>query len=193
MKLFVFQGNLGTPLTMNEIDSSNGILFPFYDEDTNIIYLCGKVIDSIFLRKKWKISRVFFCLGRFKYSIFWIYTRWGTVYPFSKSIFVQRATTWNRFHAKTRFEHQILWNSSVEEKDFSSTRTNEHSKLHSCSSFYKLLNSGLCEAISLTVPRKVCWFEMTWKIILIDVVSSNFSLTSSKMICIQTRLLVNMQ
>jgi coronin-1B/1C/6 len=28
---------------MEELDSSNGILFPFYDEDTNVIFLCGKV------------------------------------------------------------------------------------------------------------------------------------------------------
>ena len=34
---------MGTALTMVELDSSNGILFPFYDEDTNVIYLCGKV------------------------------------------------------------------------------------------------------------------------------------------------------
>jgi hypothetical protein len=28
---------------MEELDSSNGILFPFYDEDTALIFLCGKV------------------------------------------------------------------------------------------------------------------------------------------------------
>jgi hypothetical protein len=31
------------PLIMEELDSSNGVLFPFYDEDTNMIFLCGKV------------------------------------------------------------------------------------------------------------------------------------------------------
>jgi coronin-1B/1C/6 len=30
---------------MEELDSSNGILFPFYDEDTSLIFLCGKVIN----------------------------------------------------------------------------------------------------------------------------------------------------
>ncbi len=34
---------MGTALTMEELDSSNGIMFPFYDEDTNMIFLCGKV------------------------------------------------------------------------------------------------------------------------------------------------------
>jgi hypothetical protein len=28
---------------MVELDSSNGIMFPYYDEDINVIFLCGKV------------------------------------------------------------------------------------------------------------------------------------------------------
>ena len=28
---------------MQELDTSNGVIFPFYDPDANIIYLCGKV------------------------------------------------------------------------------------------------------------------------------------------------------
>ena len=39
----ISKDNLGNALTMEELDSSNGILFPFYDEDTNLIFLCGKV------------------------------------------------------------------------------------------------------------------------------------------------------
>ena len=39
-----YQKDLGNALTMEELDSSNGILFPFYDEDTGLIFLCGKVI-----------------------------------------------------------------------------------------------------------------------------------------------------
>ncbi len=34
-----------------EIDTSNGVIFPFYDGDTNMIYLCGKVsfgIEQVF-------------------------------------------------------------------------------------------------------------------------------------------------
>lgn len=34
-------------LTMQEIDTSNGIIFPFYDADTNMIYLCGKGDSAI--------------------------------------------------------------------------------------------------------------------------------------------------
>ena len=30
-------------IVMQEIDTSNGVIFPFYDQDTNVVYLCGKV------------------------------------------------------------------------------------------------------------------------------------------------------
>jgi hypothetical protein len=28
---------------MVELDTSNGVMFPIYDPDTNLVYLCGKV------------------------------------------------------------------------------------------------------------------------------------------------------
>ncbi|GAB1607962.1 coronin-1C-A-like isoform X1 [Argonauta hians] len=34
--------DLSSPLTMQEVDNSNGVLFPLYDHDTNMVYLCGK-------------------------------------------------------------------------------------------------------------------------------------------------------
>ena len=30
-------------MNMETIDNSNGVIFPFYDADTNMVYLCGKV------------------------------------------------------------------------------------------------------------------------------------------------------
>ncbi|XP_068190231.1 uncharacterized protein [Antennarius striatus] len=39
--------NLDEPICVQEMDSSNGILLPFYDPDTNIVYLCGKGDSSI--------------------------------------------------------------------------------------------------------------------------------------------------
>ena len=30
-------------MAMQEMDTSNGVLLPFYDPDTNMVYLCGKV------------------------------------------------------------------------------------------------------------------------------------------------------
>lgn len=40
---FVFQTNMQEPIALHEMDTSNGVLLPFYDPDTSIIYLCGKV------------------------------------------------------------------------------------------------------------------------------------------------------
>ncbi|XP_060719212.1 uncharacterized protein coro1cb isoform X2 [Tachysurus vachellii] len=34
--------NMDEPISVHEMDTSNGILLPFYDPDTNIVYLCGK-------------------------------------------------------------------------------------------------------------------------------------------------------
>ncbi|KRZ76264.1 Coronin-like protein cor-1 [Trichinella papuae] len=39
--------NLEEPLTQEELDTSNGVLFPFYDKDTGLIYLCGKGDSNI--------------------------------------------------------------------------------------------------------------------------------------------------
>lgn len=37
------QNNFGQPLTLQELDTSSGVLLPFYDPDTGVVYLCGKV------------------------------------------------------------------------------------------------------------------------------------------------------
>ncbi|XP_026873062.2 coronin-1B isoform X1 [Electrophorus electricus] len=34
--------DLSEPMAVQEIDTSNGVLLPFYDPDTNMVYLCGK-------------------------------------------------------------------------------------------------------------------------------------------------------
>ncbi|KAI6214624.1 Coronin [Aphelenchoides besseyi] len=36
------QENLSTPIVEEEIDTSNGVLFPLYDEDSSLIFLAGK-------------------------------------------------------------------------------------------------------------------------------------------------------
>lgn len=33
-------------MNTSEIDTSNGVIFPFYDPDTNMVYLCGKVTEK---------------------------------------------------------------------------------------------------------------------------------------------------
>lgn len=37
----LWDGNMKN-IIIQEIDTSNGVIFPFYDPDTNVIYLCGK-------------------------------------------------------------------------------------------------------------------------------------------------------
>ncbi|CAL8094712.1 unnamed protein product [Calicophoron daubneyi] len=39
--------SLEEPMHIQELDTSNGVLFPFYDVDTNLIYLCGKGDSTI--------------------------------------------------------------------------------------------------------------------------------------------------
>lgn len=33
-------------MALQEMDTSNGVLLPFYDPDSSIIYLCGKVLRA---------------------------------------------------------------------------------------------------------------------------------------------------
>lgn len=40
------QKHLEEPLSLQELDTSSGVLLPFFDPDTNIVYLCGKVTSS---------------------------------------------------------------------------------------------------------------------------------------------------
>ncbi|TSW89617.1 Coronin-1C [Bagarius yarrelli] len=39
--------NMEEPITVHEMDTSNGVLLPFYDPDTSVVYLCGKGDSSI--------------------------------------------------------------------------------------------------------------------------------------------------
>lgn len=34
------------PMKVVEMDSSNGVFLPFYDPDSSVVYLCGKVSTS---------------------------------------------------------------------------------------------------------------------------------------------------
>ena len=39
--------NLGKALTMENIDTGSGVLFPFYDEGTKMVYVAGKASFAI--------------------------------------------------------------------------------------------------------------------------------------------------
>lgn len=40
------QNNFEEPVALQEMDTSNGVLLPFYDPDSSIVYLCGKVLEA---------------------------------------------------------------------------------------------------------------------------------------------------
>lgn len=40
------QEDLSMPLIEEEIDGLSGLLFPFYDADTHMLYLAGKVVEG---------------------------------------------------------------------------------------------------------------------------------------------------
>lgn len=41
------ESDLGAPIVMETIDTSNGVLYPFYDPDVNLLYLVAKVRISV--------------------------------------------------------------------------------------------------------------------------------------------------
>ncbi|XP_051848214.1 coronin-6 isoform X3 [Antechinus flavipes] len=43
----VVANNFEEPMALQEMDTSNGVLLPFYDPDSSIVYLCGKGDSSI--------------------------------------------------------------------------------------------------------------------------------------------------
>ena len=47
---FIYQRNLKKALKMDTVDSLSGILLPYYDHDTKIVFLGGKVL----LNCSWK-------------------------------------------------------------------------------------------------------------------------------------------
>uniref|UniRef100_A0A4W5PTQ0 Coronin n=1 Tax=Hucho hucho TaxID=62062 RepID=A0A4W5PTQ0_9TELE len=38
----VLKNDMSEPMAVQEMDTSNGVLLPYYDPDTNMVYLCGK-------------------------------------------------------------------------------------------------------------------------------------------------------
>ena len=45
---FFHQRNLKKAVKMDSVDSSSGVLLPFYDHDTRIVFLAGKVCLKIY-------------------------------------------------------------------------------------------------------------------------------------------------
>ncbi|XP_032783799.2 coronin-1C-A-like isoform X3 [Daphnia magna] len=109
-------GHLSNPMVQNEVDTSNGVMFPFYDSDTNIIYLCGKG-DSVI--------------------------RYFEVTP------------------EPPFVHYINTFQTPDPQRGIGMMPKRGCDVNLCeiTRFYRLNSSGLCQVITMTVPRKSELFQ----------------------------------
>ncbi|CAG9126324.1 unnamed protein product [Plutella xylostella] len=107
---------LNEPIVTVEIDTSNGVMFPLYDPDTNMIYLCGKG-DSVI--------------------------RYFEVTP------------------EPPFVHYINTFQTPDPQRGIGMMPKRGCDVATCeiSKFYRLNNSGLCQVVSMTVPRKSELFQ----------------------------------
>lgn len=107
---------LGEPIVMVELDTSNGVMFPLYDPDTNLVYLCGKG-DSVI--------------------------RYFEITP------------------EPPFVHYINTFQTPDPQRGIGMMPKRGCDVNSCeiSRFYRLNNSGFCQVISMTVPRKSELFQ----------------------------------
>lgn len=107
---------LSEPIVMVELDTSNGVMFPLYDPDTNLIFLCGKG-DSVI--------------------------RYFEVTP------------------EPPFVHYINTFQTPDPQRGIGMMPKRGCDVTTCeiSKFYRLNNNGLCQVISMTVPRKSDLFQ----------------------------------
>lgn len=107
---------LGDPIVMVDLDTSNGVMFPLYDPDTNLIYLCGKG-DSVI--------------------------RYFEVTP------------------EQPFVHYINQFQTPDSQRAIGMIPKRGCDVGTCevARFYRLNNGGLCQVISMTVPRKSELFQ----------------------------------
>uniref|UniRef100_A0A023F5H9 Coronin n=1 Tax=Triatoma infestans TaxID=30076 RepID=A0A023F5H9_TRIIF len=108
--------HLTEPIVMVELDTSNGVMFPIYDPDTNLVYLCGKG-DSVI--RYFEIT------------------------------------------AEPPFVHYINTFQTPDPQRGIGWMPKRGCDVSSCeiARFYRLNNSGLCQVISMTVPRKSELFQ----------------------------------
>ncbi|CAH4030642.1 coronin-6 isoform X2 [Pieris brassicae] len=125
---------LNEPIVTVEIDTSNGVMFPLYDPDTNLIYLCGKG-DSVI--------------------------RYFEVTP------------------EPPFVHYINTFQTPDPQRGIGMMPKRGCDVATCeiSKFYRLNNSGLCQVVSMTVPRKS---ELFQEDLYPDTLSDEASLTADE-------------
>ncbi|CAO1350594.1 unnamed protein product [Diamesa serratosioi] len=107
---------LSEPIVMVDLDTSNGVMFPLYDPDTNLVFLCGKG-DSVI--------------------------RYFEITP------------------EPPFVHYINTFQTPDPQRGIGLMPKRGSDVSTCeiARFYRLNNNGLCQVISMTVPRKSELFQ----------------------------------
>lgn len=127
---------LSDPIVMVELDTSNGVMFPLYDPDTNLVYLCGKG-DSVI--------------------------RYFEITP------------------EPPFVHYINTFQTPDPQRGIGMMPKRGCDVSSCeiSRFYRLNNSGLCQAVTMTVPRKS---ELFQEDLYPDTLGDTFALTADEWI-----------
>ena len=110
------EAKLDEPIVLENLDTSNGVLFPFYDPDVNLMYLCAKGDCSI---RYFEITD------------------------------------------EAPFVHYINTYQSSEPQRGIGCMPKRGCDVKNCEigRFFKLHSKGLCEVISFTVPRKVCFCD----------------------------------
>ncbi|CAH0713431.1 unnamed protein product, partial [Brenthis ino] len=132
---------LAEPIVTVEIDTSNGVMFPLYDPDTNLVYLCGKG-DSVI-------------------RYFEVTHPWYTVTP------------------EPPFVHYINTFQTPDPQRGIGMMPKRGCDVATCeiAKFYRLNNSGLCQVVSMTVPRKS---ELFQEDLYPDTLSDEASLTADE-------------
>lgn len=107
---------LSEPIVMVELDTSNGVMFPLYDPDTNLVFLCGKG-DSVI--RYFEIT------------------------------------------SEPPFVHYISTYQSADPQRGIGMMPKRGCDVSSCeiAKFYRLNNNGLCQVVSMTVPRRSELFQ----------------------------------
>jgi len=127
---------LNDPIVMVELDTSNGVMFPLYDPDTNLVFLCGKG-DSVI--------------------------RYFEVTP------------------EAPFVHFINTYQSPDPQRGIGMMPKRGCDVNTCeiAKFYRLNNNGLCQVISMTVPRRS---ELFQEDLYPDTLSDEHSITAEEWI-----------
>lgn len=97
---FQFQDNLSQPLAVQEVDSSAGVLFPFYDDDLSIVYLAGKV--SYFA--------LMYChLCQQIWHVFYMHLVFRAMEIYAITKFCKKHHTFNIYRNFNRVIHNAAW------------------------------------------------------------------------------------